>query len=94
MKITAHIQAQWDEYAKEYCYSVCHHEDMSEFGYVHIGSQDVEFDPPPADVLIAGTVAAYRKEQEKIRAEAHSKVKRLQDSIDALLCLEHKPEAA
>ena len=92
MKIKAYINAQYDEYEKEYQFSVFPN-DMTSVGYTMIEELEIEFNAPPREVLVNGTVANYREMQKTIRAEAESKCNRIQRSIDDLLCLEYKPDA-
>lgn len=93
MKQKAYVHAQYNDWEKEYRFSVWSHDMSGVQGYVLVQEIEVEFDAPPRDVLVNGTIEAYRKEQQKIRADAESKVNRLQQAIDDLLCLEYKPEA-
>jgi hypothetical protein len=44
------------------------------------------FDPTPLQI------AALRKHKEKILADAHVQANNLEEQIQRLLCLEHKPE--
>ncbi|MHB1328012.1 MAG: hypothetical protein ACYC2K_07405 [Gemmatimonadales bacterium] len=92
MKIKGFIHAKYDEYEREYHFSVWT-QDMTQCqGYVLVEEVEIEFTPPPHNVLVNGTIEAYKAEQQKIRAEAESKVNRLQQSINDLLCIEYKPE--
>ena len=92
MKLKGYIHAQYDDYEKEYRFSVWSMNMTSCQGYVFVDEVELEFTPPPHSALVNGTIEAYRAEQQKIRAEAESKVNMLQRAIDDLLCLEHKPE--
>ena len=90
VKVTLHAQAC--SYADEgFTFSALSYDDMSSQGYIACSSVEVEFDVPPRDVLVNGAVAAYRAEQQRIRAEATSKVGRIDEAIQKLLCLEYKP---
>ena len=90
MQCTLHSKV--DQYEDDgFSYHVFSHEDMTSCGYTALSTIEVEFDLPPRDVLIAGAVAAYREEQKRIRAEAQIKVTQLDDAIQRLLCIEHKP---
>lgn len=91
MKVKGYIHAQYDEYEKEYRFSIWTHDMTSCQGYVLVEEVEIEFNAPPHEVLVNGTIAAYKAEQQKIRAEAESKVNRLQRAIDDLLCIEYKP---
>lgn len=95
MKMKAYIHAQYDEYEKEHRFSVWSH-DMSrgEMGYILIEEREIDFDAPPREVLVNGTVAEYRKMQQTLRTEAEEKCNRIQRSINDLLCIEYKPETA
>jgi hypothetical protein len=93
MKIKCTLHAQADKYSDSgFSFTVFSHDDMSSAGYVACDTVEVEFKEPPIEALVNGAVATYRKEQERIRAEAHLKVMRLDEEIQKLLCLEHKPE--
>ncbi|MCR4305291.1 MAG: hypothetical protein NUV63_13905 [Gallionella sp.] len=93
MKIKCTLHAQADKYAEGgFSFHVFHRNDMTYCGYVACDTVEVEFAEPPIEALVNGAVAAYRKEQERIRAEAHSKVSLLDEEIQKLLCIEHKPD--
>jgi hypothetical protein len=94
MKMKAYVHAQYSEWAKEYRFSIWSQDMSSCGGYVLVQEVEVDFEAPPREVLVNGTIEAYRKEQQNIRAEAESKVNRIQQAIDDLLCLEYKPEAS
>lgn len=91
MKADVYIAALYDSHGKDYTYHVFSYPPHEPF--VNIEKLQVEFTPPPFDVLQSKTVEAYRAEQQKIRAEAQSKVAKLQEAIDSMLCLEYKGEA-
>lgn len=92
VKVTLHAKA--DKYSDNgLAFSVFDHQDMSSYGYVACDTVEVEFDLPPGDVLVNGLVAAYRAEQTRIRAEAQAKITAIEETIQKMLCLEHKPEA-
>lgn len=91
MKIKGYITANWNQWEKCHEFKVwsC---DVSGKEYTKITTVDVEFDAPPQEVLVAESVAAWKEEQQRIQAEATMKVNRLQQAINDMLCLEHKPE--
>jgi len=94
MKIKCTLHAMADKYAEGgFSFKVFNHDDMTSCGYVACDTVEVEFAEPPMEVLVNGAVSAYRKEQERIRAEAQSKVAKLDEEIQKLLCIEHKPDA-
>ena len=91
MKIKCTLHAQIDKYGEDgFSYHVFKHEDMTSCGYVACDTVEVEFDDPPRDALVNGAVEACRKEQQRIRAEAQSKVSAIDDEIQRLLCIENK----
>lgn len=94
MKLNVTVHAQWDQWEKKYVYTTWSYEDMSGQGYTPIQTVEVEFQEPPLEVLSNKTVAIWKKEQERIQAEATQKVNELQRQINEMLCLEHKPEPA
>lgn len=93
MKIKCYIHACYDHLGKEYRFIVAHC-DMSEYASYGplVGETEIDFDPPPHDVLAAGTIQQYRDEQKKILAEAEAKRAALEQRINELLCIEYKPE--
>ena len=94
MKIDVHIYALYSEFSKDYSFTATSNEWNTVSPFIYVETRSIEFDAPPNEVLASKTIEAYRAEQQRIRAEAQAKVMKLQDSIDAMLCLEHKPEAA
>lgn len=95
MKIKGYIHAAYDEYEKKYDFRVWS-QDMTHGSYTGplVEVVEIEFNEPPREVLVNGTIGAYREQQQKIRAEAESKCNRLQQAIDDLLCIEDKSGAA
>lgn len=95
MKLKLFIHAKYQEWSKEWEYAAWN-SDMSDhgsFGTV-VAEVEVEFTPPPVATLVGGQVEAWRKEQERIRAEALHAVSAIQQKIDDIRCLEYKPEVA
>lgn len=93
MKIPVVIHACWNNYEKRFDFDPWGH-DMSSVGYTPCAELSVEFEPPAYADLVAGTVKILKAEQDSIRAESQAKVTALQQRIDELLCIEHKPDAA
>lgn len=93
MKIPVFIHADYDEYEKVYHFKAWS-QDMSGSEYVGplVEKLEVDFTPPPHEVLVNGTIETYRAQQQKIRAEAESRVNLIQQRINDLLCIEYKPE--
>lgn len=79
-----------DRYSEEeYCVHAC---DMSEYGYVMLGSVNVEFEftlPSHAE-QVRREVEMLNLKKSEILAETHRKVTELQERIDSLLCIENK----
>lgn len=93
MKIKVYVHATYRAWLKEYEYQAWPQEMSATSGcgpLVH--TADIEFNQPPREVLDSGTVAAYRAEQQRIYAEAEAKHAAIQQRINDLLCLEHKPD--
>ena len=95
MKIKVYIHASYCEYEKTYRFQVWG-QDMSTVEHVGplVATEEVEFTPPPHDVLVNGTIEMYRAQQKKVRAEAERLNTELQERINNLLCIEYKPEVA
>ena len=94
MKVEAHIYALHQSHNDSYAFVVSGSRFADDGPFIHIELREIEFDEPPRDVLQTRTIATYRAEQQKIRAEAHKKVANIQEQIDKMLSIEHKPEVA
>ena len=94
MKIYVYIYAQYDEYDKVYNFHAWGYEMSGQDVGQLVEKREIEFTPPPREVMVNGTIAEYREQQQKIRADAESKVNVLQQRINDLLCIEHKHEPA
>ena len=95
MKLKVYIHANYDEYEKVYTYKAWS-QDMSTSEYCGplVETLEVDFTPPPHDVLVKGTIAQYREHQKKIMAEAERQRAILEQRINDMLCLEYQPEPA
>lgn len=96
MKIQVFIHAQWNEYEKEYSFHPWGYDmskSSSDCGPL-VETVEIDFTPPPNEVLVNGTIAAYRKQQQNIRAHAEMQCNELQTRIDDLLCIENKSGTA
>lgn len=95
MKIEVFIHAQWSEYEKKYHFRPWGY-DMTSNGDCGplVEKLEIEFSPPPDAVLVNGTIEAYRKQQQNIRATAEMQCNQLQERINDLLCIENKSESA
>jgi hypothetical protein len=94
VKINATVHVKYCEYMRQHEYYVFHHDDMREQGYIPVHTAEIEFDEPPTEVLLSGTVDAFRAEQKRIQAEATARVTDIDRRINELLCIEHKAETA
>ena len=93
MKITCNIYALYMSHMNEYVYVCTSSKYGEDSSFIFIEAKDIEFTPPPNDVITARTVEAFQRELVKIRAEAEVKRQNIQAQIDRLLCIEHKAEA-
>lgn len=90
--VKAYVHAQYDNWKKEYKYSVWSVKDMTASNYTFIQEVDVPFHRVPDSVLRSGTIHTYREQQKMIRAHCEAQVQTLQRKIEELQCIEHKPE--
>ena len=90
MKIKCYIKALWMDHSQEYIFQIHSFESTEGSSFISVEEQELEFTPPPIEVLHSKTVAVYRAEQEKIRAEAEVKRQNIQGQIDRMLALENK----
>ena len=89
MKLTAYIHAEYDPWAKSYRFQISQVDMSPNWGPV-LATAEVEFDPPPHDVLVNGTIKQYREMQTKILAEAQMKHNEIEKTIQEMLCIECK----
>ena len=95
MKLTVYIHAEYNEWEKRHEFKVWSI-DMSRTASCGplVGTHEIDFDPPPNEVLVAGTIKEYRARQKEILAKSEMQRAELEQRINELLCLEYKPEAA
>lgn len=90
IELLLHARENWKGNI-EYC---AYQTDMSGttgFGFVAAKTTiDVDFEIPDDFNLNVETVNALRKQQKSIQAEAQMKLTQIEDSIQRLLCIEHK----
>ena len=92
MKIKAYVHAQYQEWSKEYEFKAWG-VDMSDVGFSPcLAIHEFEFDAPPHDVLVKGTIQQYREQQKAILAKAEAQRALLDQKINELLCIEYKPQ--
>ena len=93
MKLKIYIHASHSAALRKHYFSAdCI--DLSSAGFLKLEEREIDFEPPPEAVLVAGTIDAYRAEQTKIRAEAQAKVSAIDERIQSLLAIEHKSDEA
>lgn len=64
--------------------------DMSEYGYIPLGTDEVIVAVPQTDRALA-EIEMLEKTAGKIKAETHAKIKAIDDRIRLLKALEYKP---
>jgi hypothetical protein len=96
VKINAYVHQQTSRYGEEehVHYVVFHSEDMTSCGYVLIGPVEIDYTLPEDFNPVAAEVAAINKQIGKLKDECRTNVRRLNDRIQQLLCIENKPTAA
>lgn len=87
-EITVYIQAKYQKYADTFDY--CALDMIMGDDYILLETRVLEFDVPPREVLVNGTITAYRKQQQTLRAQAEKDCLALEDTINKLLALENK----
>lgn len=65
--------------------------DMSQYGYTLLGTHEVEVPVPQVNV-VEKEVESLNRQATALRAETHIKLKAIEDRINSLLAIEHKPE--
>lgn len=66
--------------------------DMTEFGYVLLGSVTVTVPVPQVDVIEA-EIASLERKADAVRAEFHRKLTAITDRIQSLRAIEHKEQS-
>ena len=92
MKLKAYVHSSYDQYEKTFRFCAFSCKDMP--GYVFLEEVELDYEEPSHDAMINGTVAAYRAEQKRLRAEAEEKATQLERQIGEMLAIEDKREAA
>lgn len=83
----------YNRYSKEWGPDISLHEKKDSTD-VLIRVQQIEFpEQPPRKLLVPATLAGFRAEQSKIRADAAEQVAEIEQYVGELLALEYKPEA-
>ena len=69
--------------------------DMSQYGFILIGEVEVsvDYDLPDNFNYTQAEIDSLRKEQKRIQAEAQNNITRIEETIQSLLCIEHKATA-
>lgn len=93
MKITGYIHAEYNEWEKKYVFKVWSM-DMSSTPHCGplVSTCDIEFEAPPHEVLVSGTIEKYREMQKQILAESEKRRSELEQKINELLCIEYRPD--
>lgn len=79
---------------KKWNYIITSHDGMEERGWVLIEKRPFEFEVPDEKALTIKTVEAMRTHLAKMRAEHQSEETLLEERINNMLAIEHKPEVA
>lgn len=86
---TMFIQGQRD-YKGEMQYSLCG-ADLSAYGYIQVGTLDVEFEVPDDFNPTQAEIEVLEKEKQRLRAELSVKLMNIDDQISKLQCLTYIP---
>lgn len=65
--------------------------DMSQFGYIQVGTLDVEFEVPDDFNPTQAEIEVLEKEKQRLRAELSVKLMNIDDQISKLQCLTYIP---
>ena len=65
--------------------------DMSDYGWAKAGTAQVTVDLLEDDAILAEMVAGLRAKRKSILAEARAEATKIDDQIQSLLAIEHKP---
>ncbi|HTE41727.1 MAG TPA: hypothetical protein VK629_12920 [Steroidobacteraceae bacterium] len=93
MKKTIYVHAELADWKDEGYLLQYWDRDMGERCGPLVAKLEVEFDLPSKTDLANGFVAALRKEQQKVRAEAEVKANAIEDRISQLLALEDRSQS-
>ena len=90
--MVASLYRKADSWAEDgYSFSIMNGQtDMEKHGYLLLDTKEVTFNMPDVGDMTNREIAALRKEQSSIRAEAEEKATRLEERIQSLLCIESK----
>jgi hypothetical protein len=91
MKHTAKMYVQGKrDYTNKMEYHL-HSGDMTDYGYVTVGTIEVEFEVPDDFNPVQAEIEMLKHAKAKVESEAMSKMRLIEDQIRNLQCLEYKP---
>ena len=67
--------------------------EMSNYGYVFLARITVDYPAPGRNDLVEQCVTSLKSRQSVLRQEADYEIKKIEENISNLRCLEHKPQA-
>ncbi len=89
---TVYLWAAYHPQCKEYSYTVTSQDGMQEHGWIPLETIEIERDVPEADELQKRTVDALRRKLAFARGEMQARINAMEQQINDMLALEHKPE--
>ncbi len=97
MNIPGWIYASLNTYDGKYSYQFCPgdlaepNEYLVEKGYIAVRPHTITFDLPADLDLRSQAIAALRRQQDAIRGEMQAKINAINERIQSLLAIEHRP---
>lgn len=86
-EIFVHVQkSPWDDSYRTEVFSC----DMSEHGYILLGSQTIRVNMPSMDEIILKNIAALHKKEQKLKADFVVAQEKIKDEIQSLHQIQHK----
>lgn len=87
-----HVHAQRSKYTGAITFHLFDSPCMQEFGYVPLFDQDFEIEIPDDFDLTPIEIAQLQEAKKAVQAACNKKLMEIEEEIQKLLCIEHKPE--
>ena len=91
MKHTAKMLVQGKRDYNNVMQYFLHSSDMTEYGYVTVGTMDVEFEVPDDFNPVQAEIEMLKTVKAKIESDAMVKTHHIEEQIRNLQCLEYRP---
>lgn len=87
-----HVHARRSDYDGSISWYLYSTPCMQEYGYVQLFEHDVSFEIPDDFDMTPAEIALLKEAKKAVQAACQKKLDEIDEKIQKLLCIEHKPE--